>query len=165
MRSQEQIQHLLDATYQRVQDKMSKKDIFQLILFYNFLEIHYILKQIRTKSGFLYNIGKKSVWKLTMKNNKINTQIFCSQYIVEVSLQRVNEPEQEETDQRVMILFPTLNLEALRVAADTLVPRFIPAIKDSYKDNFQSQQCQFKCRTNLGCLRRLFRVTILEDEV
>ncbi|CAL6062514.1 Hypothetical_protein [Hexamita inflata] len=40
---------------------------------------------------------------------------------------------------------------------DTLVPRFIPAIP--------GQQCQFKCRTNLGCLRRLFRVTILEDEV
>ncbi|CAL5997831.1 Hypothetical_protein [Hexamita inflata] len=36
---------------------------------------------------------------------------------------------------------------------------------DSYKDNFRGQQCQFKCRTNLGCLRRLFRVTILEDEV
>ncbi|CAL6001096.1 Hypothetical_protein [Hexamita inflata] len=41
---------------------------------------------------------------------------------------RVNEHEQEETDQRVMTLFPALNLEALRVAADTLVPRFIPAI-------------------------------------
>ncbi|CAL6092352.1 Hypothetical_protein [Hexamita inflata] len=27
-----------------------------------------------------------------------------------------------------MTLFPALNLEALRVAADTLVPRFIPAI-------------------------------------
>ncbi|CAL6060267.1 Hypothetical_protein [Hexamita inflata] len=38
---------------------------------------------------------------------------------------------------------------------DTLVPRFIPAIP--------GQQCQFKCRTNLGCLRRLFRVTIIED--
>ncbi|CAL6093316.1 Hypothetical_protein [Hexamita inflata] len=37
--------------------------------------------------------------------------------------------------------------------------------KDSYKDNFRGHQCQFKCRTNLGCLRRLFRVTILEDEV
>ncbi|CAL6008341.1 Hypothetical_protein [Hexamita inflata] len=36
---------------------------------------------------------------------------------------------------------------------------------DHYQDNFQGQQCQFKCRTNLGCLRRLFRVTILEDEV
>ncbi|CAL6015423.1 Hypothetical_protein [Hexamita inflata] len=34
--------------------------------------------------------------------------------------------------------------------------------KDCYKDNFRDQQCQFKCRTNLGCLRRLFRVTILE---
>ncbi|CAL6082247.1 Hypothetical_protein [Hexamita inflata] len=56
------------------------------------------------------------------------TQILCSQYIAEISLLRVNEHEQEETDQRVMILFPALNLEALRVAADTLVPRFIPAI-------------------------------------
>ncbi|CAL6042519.1 Hypothetical_protein [Hexamita inflata] len=37
--------------------------------------------------------------------------------------------------------------------------------KDCYKDIFRGQQCQFKCRTNLGCLRRLFRVTILEDEV
>ncbi|CAL6060281.1 Hypothetical_protein [Hexamita inflata] len=33
--------------------------------------------------------------------------------------------------------------------------------KVSYKDNFRGQQCQFKCRTNLGCLRRLFRVTII----
>ncbi|CAL5972562.1 Hypothetical_protein [Hexamita inflata] len=41
---------------------------------------------------------------------------------------QINEPEQEETDQRVITLFPALNLEALRVAADTLVPRFIPAI-------------------------------------
>ncbi|CAL6040256.1 Hypothetical_protein [Hexamita inflata] len=64
--------------------------------------------------------------ELTMQNNK--TQILCSQYIAEVSLSRVNEPEQEEADQRVMTLFPALNLEALRVAADTLVPRFIPAI-------------------------------------
>ncbi|CAL6079154.1 Hypothetical_protein [Hexamita inflata] len=38
-------------------------------------------------------------------------------------------------------------------------------VKESYKDNFRGQQCQFKQRTNLGCLRRLFRVTILEDEV
>ncbi|CAL6096372.1 Hypothetical_protein [Hexamita inflata] len=37
------------------------------------------------------------------------------------------KPEQEETDQRVMTLFPALNLEALRVVADTLVRRFIPA--------------------------------------
>ncbi|CAL6020553.1 Hypothetical_protein [Hexamita inflata] len=60
--------------------------------------------------------------------NKLNN---CNQFIFtnkEVSLSRVNEPEQEETDQRVMTLFPALNLEALRVAADTLVPRFIPAI-------------------------------------
>ncbi|CAL5990917.1 Hypothetical_protein [Hexamita inflata] len=66
--------------------------------------------------------------ELTMQNNKTQTQILSSQYIAEVSLSRVNEPEQEETDQRVMTLFPALNLEALRVAADTLVPRFIPAI-------------------------------------
>ncbi|CAL6035402.1 Reverse_transcriptase (RNA-dependent DNA polymerase) [Hexamita inflata] len=66
--------------------------------------------------------------ELTMQNNKTETQILCSQYIAEISLSRVNEHEQEETDQRVMTLFPALNLEALRVAADTLVPRFIPAI-------------------------------------
>ncbi|CAL6038112.1 Hypothetical_protein [Hexamita inflata] len=66
--------------------------------------------------------------ELTMQNNKTQTQILCSQYIAEISLSRVNEHEQEETDQRVMTLFPALNLEALRVAADTLVPRFIPAI-------------------------------------
>ncbi|CAL6001779.1 Hypothetical_protein [Hexamita inflata] len=60
----------------------------------------------------------------TMKNNKTQTQILCSKYFAEVSLSRVNEPEQEETDQRVMTLFPALNLEALRVAADTLVPRW-----------------------------------------
>ncbi|CAL5988334.1 Hypothetical_protein [Hexamita inflata] len=66
--------------------------------------------------------------ELTMQNNKTQTQILCSQYIAEVSLSRVNEPEQEETDQRVMTLFPALNLEALRVATDTLIPRFIPAI-------------------------------------
>ncbi|CAL6090163.1 Hypothetical_protein [Hexamita inflata] len=65
--------------------------------------------------------------ELTMQNNKTQTQILC-QYIAEVSLSRVNEPEQEETDLRVMTLFTALNLEALRVAADTLVPRFIPAI-------------------------------------
>ncbi|CAL6017900.1 Hypothetical_protein [Hexamita inflata] len=61
-------------------------------------------------------------------------------------------------------LFPALNLEALRVAANTLVPRFIPAIQ-KIVTNFRGQQCQFKCRTNLGCLRRLFRVAVLEDEV
>ncbi|CAL6081840.1 Hypothetical_protein [Hexamita inflata] len=81
------------------------------------------------------------------------------------SLSRVNEPEQEETDQRVITLFLALNLEALRVAADTLVPRFIPAIPKIVKKIISDQQCQFKSRTNLGCLRRLFRVTILEDEV
>ncbi|CAL5978834.1 Hypothetical_protein [Hexamita inflata] len=41
-------------------------------------------------------------------------------YAQEMSLSRVNEPGQEETDQRVMTLFPALNLEALRVATDTL---------------------------------------------
>ncbi|CAL6107085.1 Hypothetical_protein [Hexamita inflata] len=54
--------------------------------------------------------------------------IYILIIIAEISLSRVNEHEQEETDQRVMTLFPALNLEALRVAADTLVPRFIPAI-------------------------------------
>ncbi|CAL5978921.1 Hypothetical_protein [Hexamita inflata] len=38
-------------------------------------------------------------------------------------------------------------------------PKIIPAIP-----KIVTKQCQFKCRTNLGCLRRLFRVTILEDE-
>ncbi|CAL6003334.1 Hypothetical_protein [Hexamita inflata] len=99
-----------------------------------------------------------------MQNNKTQTQILCSQYIAEISLSRVNEHEQEETDQRVMTLFLALNLEALRVAADTLVPRFIPAIP-KIVTKIRGQQCQFKCRTNLGCLRSLFRVTILEDEV
>ncbi|CAL6071932.1 Hypothetical_protein [Hexamita inflata] len=66
--------------------------------------------------------------ELTLQINNTQTQILCSQYIAEISLSRVNEHEQEETDQRVMTLFPALNLEALRVAADTLVPRFIPAI-------------------------------------
>ncbi|CAL6025700.1 Hypothetical_protein [Hexamita inflata] len=49
-------------------------------------------------------------------------------YILYIQITLINEPEQEETDQGVMTLFPALNLEALRVAADTLVPRFIPAI-------------------------------------
>ncbi|CAL6074428.1 Hypothetical_protein [Hexamita inflata] len=74
---------------------------------------------------------------------------------------RVNEPEQEETDQRVMTLLPALNLEALRVAADTLVPRFIPAIpkivtKITSEVNNVSSSAE-------GCLRRQFRVTILDS--
>ncbi|CAL6105813.1 Hypothetical_protein [Hexamita inflata] len=60
--------------------------------------------------------------------NQISAKTQCYVLFAEVSLSRVNESEQEETDQRVMTLFPALNLEALRVAADTLVPRFIPAI-------------------------------------
>ncbi|CAL6092869.1 Hypothetical_protein [Hexamita inflata] len=40
--------------------------------------------------------------ELIMQNNT-NTN-----YIAEVSLSRVNEPEQEETDQKVMTLFPAL---------------------------------------------------------
>ncbi|CAL5998063.1 Hypothetical_protein [Hexamita inflata] len=75
--------------------------------------------------------------ELTMQNNK--TQILCSQYIAEDSLSRVNEPEQEETDQRVMTLFLALNLEhyleALRVAADTLV-------QDSYQPSQRQLQRQ-----------------------
>ncbi|CAL6106335.1 Hypothetical_protein [Hexamita inflata] len=79
----------------------------------------------------LYNIciqqyRKKSVWNLQC--NKTQTQILCSQYIAEVLLSRVNAPEQEETDQRVMTLFPALNLEALRVVANTRAPRFLPTI-------------------------------------
>ncbi|CAL5983603.1 Hypothetical_protein [Hexamita inflata] len=73
-------------------------------------------------------IQKEIRMELTMQNNKTQTQILCSQYIAEVSLSRVNEYGHEETDQRVIILFPALNLEALRVSADALVPRFIPAI-------------------------------------
>ncbi|CAL6018678.1 Hypothetical_protein [Hexamita inflata] len=53
--------------------------------------------------------------------------IQCTKRTIQ-EIQRVNEHEQEETDQRVMTLFPALNLEELRVVADTLVPRFIPAI-------------------------------------
>ncbi|CAL6068435.1 Hypothetical_protein [Hexamita inflata] len=34
-----------------------------------------------------------------------------------------------------------------------------------FKQKTPAHQCQFKCRTNLGCLRRLFRAAILEDEV
>ncbi|CAL5979387.1 Hypothetical_protein [Hexamita inflata] len=64
--------------------------------------------------------------KHLLYKNKTQTQILCSQYIAEISLSRVNE--QEESDQIVMTLFPALNLEALLVAADTLIPRFIPAI-------------------------------------
>ncbi|CAL6066375.1 Hypothetical_protein [Hexamita inflata] len=63
--------------------------------------------------------------------NKILWHLFIKYYLQGAPfdwLSRVNEHEQEETDQRVMTLFPALNLEALRVAADTLVPRFIPAI-------------------------------------
>ncbi|CAL6064672.1 Hypothetical_protein [Hexamita inflata] len=76
-------------------------------------------KQIRTKSCFQSLQYRQ--------NNKTQTLILCSQYIIEIQLSRVNEPEQEETDQRVLTLFPALNFE-VRVAADTLVPRFIPAI-------------------------------------
>ncbi|CAL6050237.1 Hypothetical_protein [Hexamita inflata] len=79
-----------------------------------------IFKQIRTKSYF-HSLQYRSPYGTYQEKT-------ISQYIGEVSLSRVNEPEQEETDQRVTILFPALNLEALRVAADTLVPRFIPAI-------------------------------------
>ncbi|CAL6006602.1 Hypothetical_protein [Hexamita inflata] len=63
-----------------------------------------------------------------VKQQITNTDFM--QLIAEVSLSKVNESEQEETDQRVMTLFPALNIEALRVAADTLVPRFIPAIPE-----------------------------------
>ncbi|CAL5990383.1 Hypothetical_protein [Hexamita inflata] len=56
----------------------------------------------------------------------ISTDRKCKSYkIIQLSQ---NKPKQEETDQRVMTLFPALNLEALRVAADTLVPIVIPAI-------------------------------------
>ncbi|CAL5979530.1 Hypothetical_protein [Hexamita inflata] len=85
-----------------------------------------------------------------MQNNKTQTQILCSQYIVEDSLLRVNEPEQEETDQRVMTLFSAVNLEALCVAADTLVPRFILAISKIVTKITSGQQCQFKLvQTNI----------------
>ncbi|CAL6095701.1 Hypothetical_protein [Hexamita inflata] len=96
------------------------------------------LRSLKEQVNFLLNqneimlslpvIQEEFRMELTMQNNKTQTQIIYSQYIAEVSLSRVNKPEQEETDQRVMTLFPALNLEALRVAADTLVPRFIPAI-------------------------------------
>ncbi|CAL6103746.1 Hypothetical_protein [Hexamita inflata] len=69
---------------------------------------------------------RQSTYLFYIQNDITNTDFL--QFIAEISLSRVNEHEQEETDQRVMTLFPALNLEALRVAADTLVPRFIPAI-------------------------------------
>ncbi|CAL6039135.1 Hypothetical_protein [Hexamita inflata] len=59
--------------------------------------------------------------------------------------------------------FYTKSILLLKFSAILYLIQYHP--KDSYKDNFRGQQCQFKCRTNLGCLRRLFRVTILEDEV
>ncbi|CAL6112178.1 Hypothetical_protein [Hexamita inflata] len=91
---------------------------------------------------------------------------FSPLYIAEISLSRVNEHEQEETDQRVMTLFPALNLEALRVAADTLVPRFIPAIpkivtKITSEVNNVSSSAELTQVVQGG----YFRVTILEDEV
>ncbi|CAL6074644.1 Hypothetical_protein [Hexamita inflata] len=64
------------------------------------------------------------IWNLLCKTTKHK---FYAVNILQMSLSRVNE-NQEETDQIVMTLFPALNLEALRVAADTLVPRFISAI-------------------------------------
>ncbi|CAL6030257.1 Hypothetical_protein [Hexamita inflata] len=70
--------------------------------------------------------GRNPYGTYYVKQQNPNTDLV--KYIAEVSLSRVNEHEQEETDQRVMTLFRALNLEALRVAADTLVPRFIPAI-------------------------------------
>ncbi|CAL6074324.1 Hypothetical_protein [Hexamita inflata] len=62
--------------------------------------------------------------ELTMQNNKTQTQmllIYCNIYCKGFAFKSI-------VFIRVMTLFPALNLEALRVAADTLVPRFIPAI-------------------------------------
>ncbi|CAL6005499.1 Hypothetical_protein [Hexamita inflata] len=112
------------------------------------LEKHKVLKYVRENINY----------KVINLDIELQNQLTILQsYIYQLQ-------EQKETDQRVMTLFPALNLEALRVAADTLVPRFIPAIPNIVT-NFRGQQCQFKCRTNLGCVRRLFRVTIQEDEV
>ncbi|CAL6063660.1 Hypothetical_protein [Hexamita inflata] len=91
--------------------------------------------------------------------------IYIYVNIAEVSLSKVNEPEQEETDQRVMTLFPALNLEALRFAANTLVPTFIPAIlkivtKITSEVNKVSSSAELT-----QVVWKLFKVTILEDEV
>ncbi|CAL5979781.1 Hypothetical_protein [Hexamita inflata] len=117
-----------------------------IIIYYNIIvlkgENKSIQKQLKRNPALTPCNTGRSPYGTYYQNNKTQTRILCSQYIAEVSLSRVNEPEQEETDQRVMTLLPALNLEALRAAADTLVPRFSHP-KDSYKDNFRSQQCQF----------------------
>ncbi|CAL6051158.1 Hypothetical_protein [Hexamita inflata] len=94
----------------------------------NYLRIRYIYTIINiTIQRTQQQLYLKRIWNLLCKTTKHKHKYYAVN-IAEVSLSRVNEPEQEETDQRVMTLFPALNLEALRVAADTLVPRFIPAI-------------------------------------
>ncbi|CAL6088484.1 Hypothetical_protein [Hexamita inflata] len=86
------------------------------------------------KTGFIYIGGPKIIgqpsykWGRSPLQMKKDPSYMRISVVLQVSLSRVNEPGQEETDQRVMTLFPALNLEALRVAADTLVPRFIPGI-------------------------------------
>ncbi|CAL6030734.1 Hypothetical_protein [Hexamita inflata] len=84
-------------------------------------QIQYLLYRLQLKKSTPINI--QCMIRHQQRKHKVTTQIFAVNI-----LQRVNEPEQEETDQRFMTLFPDLNLEALRVAADTLVPRFIIAI-------------------------------------
>ncbi|CAL5995060.1 Hypothetical_protein [Hexamita inflata] len=85
--------------------------IIRVVLQFPQQQLHITLPQTSSNQ---YNIHIYSILKT-------QTQIAM------ISLSRVNEPDQEETDQRVMT-FPALNLEALRVAADTLLQRFIPAI-------------------------------------
>ncbi|CAL5984977.1 Hypothetical_protein [Hexamita inflata] len=73
------------------------------------------------------------------------------------------ELEEKQTDQRVMTLFSALNLEAaLRVAADTLVLRFIPAIP-KIVTKLTSEVNNVSSNAELTQERRLFRVIIFED--
>ncbi|CAL6108469.1 Hypothetical_protein [Hexamita inflata] len=60
---------------------------------------------------------------------------LCSQYIAEVQLSRANEPEQEETDQRVMTFFP------LQTQKHYALP-LIRQSQDSYQPSQRQQQRQ-----------------------
>ncbi|CAL6103097.1 Hypothetical_protein [Hexamita inflata] len=106
-------------------------------------------KQIRTLSSC--NTGrnhKKSVWNFLCKTTKHKHRFYAVSILQKC---RFQEQTKKETDQRVMTLFPALNLEAL--AASPKIHISHP--QDSYIDNFRGQQCQFKCRTNLGCLEAI----------
>ncbi|CAL6099876.1 Hypothetical_protein [Hexamita inflata] len=74
------------------------------------VQVSQFLKKLERNPAFTIVIQEEVRMELTMQNNKIQTQILCSQQKAEVSLSRINEHEQEKTDQRVMTLFHALKI-------------------------------------------------------